>query len=279
MFVESVAVTANVVADFHGRVVLLGQFVEEVALQFLECVEWGNDTLESQFRQTRIQGESNAVAFRFVLANGAKRLFLHVQQDNRASQTEVQRPEARQDGLLREHGMGIREHLILRIAPASFVVWTLLKFCGLRKGFKVPADQFRKPDKRVKLPAEEQQGAAVVVRAAPPEEILLVNRPDPRDGQFSHQVRQVVLPVVGLVERIVQVRQETCGLPFPDVVGIRSVIQDIVVVVEFADDAHGSGQAVPVVLFILRAVPGSHGCGRGEPLSTVFAEEVPVRDA
>ena len=78
---------------------------------------------------------------------------------------------------------------------------------------------------------------------------------------------------------MIQVREETCGLPFPDVIGIRTVVQDIVVVVEFADDAHGSGKAVLVVLFILRAVSTPHACGRGELLSAVFAEEVPVRDA
>ena len=97
------AVTADGVADFQGRVVLSSQFVEKIAFQFLVCVEWWNNAGKIQIRQAWIQGKANAVAFRFVLADGAKRLFLHIHQDNRTIEAQVQGAEAGQDGFLREH--------------------------------------------------------------------------------------------------------------------------------------------------------------------------------
>ena len=57
--------------------------------------------------------------------------------------------------------------------------------------------------------AEKQQGATVLIAFSSPESIQLIDRTQPWDGDFGQQVRKIVLPVVGLVERVIQVRQET----------------------------------------------------------------------
>ena len=208
MLVEAMAVTFDDVAGFVWWVVLRGQFIEKIAFQLLACIERRHDFLEIKACQTWIEGESHAIPALLMLTDWPKLHLLDVQKDNRTFVTKVHCLEAGQNRVEGKHPSDVFLDILLFEKRAMLIETTGLKTDLLCETVEIPADSICQTDKRVKLSAEQQEGAAVFVDVASMESAIFVICVLHRNAYHVHLMGHGIFPVRVLEEWIVHVWQE-----------------------------------------------------------------------